>query len=72
MSPALRRATGLTTILLAFALASWLALGPSRDWEGGTRWLRHGLALGSLGLLSLGARLSVPTRSREATDTAPE
>ncbi|MEU3945599.1 hypothetical protein [Streptomyces sp. NPDC029526] len=72
MNPALRRATGITAVLLAFALAFWLALGPSRDWEGGTRWIRHGLALGSLGLLSFGVRLSVPARSRATTDTTPQ
>jgi hypothetical protein len=72
MSPELSRAVGVATVLGGIALAFWLVFGPPQDWEGGTRWLRHGLALGSLGAISLGARLFFPGGKEDAPDTAPD
>lgn len=72
MSPELSRIVGIATVLSGIALAFWLILGPPWDWEGGMRWLRHGLALGSLGAISLGARLSFPSGKEDVPDTAPD
>jgi hypothetical protein len=60
-----RRVAGLGCVLLGIVAALWLALGPPRDWEGGMRWLRQGLAWGSVGVVALAARLVFPDRSDE-------
>ncbi|RNG17723.1 hypothetical protein EEJ42_29595 [Streptomyces botrytidirepellens] len=57
---------GVASVLVGVTVALWLAFGPPRDWEGGMRWLRHGLALGSLGVIVFAARLMFP-ESREGT-----
>ncbi|MFI1334013.1 hypothetical protein ACH4U7_28700 [Streptomyces sp. NPDC020845] len=60
MSPALSRLASIAILLIGIAVALWLAFGPPQDWEGGMRWLRHGLVWGSLGLALLSARLIFP------------
>ncbi|MDC2952669.1 hypothetical protein [Streptomyces heilongjiangensis] len=72
MSSELSRIVGIATVLGGIALAFWLVFGPPQDWEGGTRWLRHGLALGSLGAISVGARLFFPPGKEDVLDTAPD
>ena len=69
MRPGLRRMAGAASVLLGATVALWLAFGPPQDWEGGMRWLRHGLALGSLGVIVLAARLIFPTTREGTADT---
>ncbi len=66
MSPALSRMVGTATLLTGIAVAFWVVFGRPQEWEGDMRWLRHGLALASVGAISLGARLMFP-----GTDEAP-
>ncbi|MFI0780575.1 hypothetical protein [Streptomyces sp. NPDC021212] len=61
---------GVASVLVGITVALWLVFGPPQDWEGGMRWLRHGLALGSLGVIILAARLIFPTAEEDAADTA--
>lgn len=61
---------GVASVLAGATVALWLVFGPPRDWEGGMRWLRHGLALGSLGVIILAARLIFPATREAAADTA--
>ncbi|MFF8968676.1 hypothetical protein [Streptomyces sp. NPDC014995] len=72
MSPGLRRTAGAAGALVGVAVAVWLVLGPPRDWEGGMRWLRHGLALGSLGVIVFSARLMFPDTQDGTADTASD
>lgn len=60
MRPGLSRTAGIVTMAVGIAVASWVVFGPPGDWEGGIRWIRHGLALGTLGAISFGARLMFP------------
>jgi len=62
MRPELRRMAGVASVLVGVTVALWLVFGPPQDWEGAMRWLRHGLALGSLGVIVLAARLIFPNR----------
>ncbi|BCM72131.1 MULTISPECIES: hypothetical protein [Streptomyces] len=62
MSPRWGRAAGVAGVLAGIALGCWSALGPPQTWEGAARWPRHALALGSLGVIGLGARLVFPER----------
>ncbi|MES4908473.1 MULTISPECIES: hypothetical protein [unclassified Streptomyces] len=66
MSPAVSRMVGIAALLVGIAVALWLAFGPPRDWEGGMRWLRHGLVWGALGLAALSARLMFPATRKDA------
>lgn len=61
---------GLASVLVGVTVALWLVFGPPQDWEGGMRWLRHGLALGSLGVIVLAARLIFPATREGTADTA--
>ncbi|MCL7430119.1 hypothetical protein [Streptomyces sp. YS415] len=72
MSPGSRRMVGMGSVLVGIALASWLIFGPPRDWEGGVRWLRHGLAWASLGVIILAARLMFPDTKKDSSDTVPD
>ncbi|GHE46101.1 hypothetical protein GCM10017771_66800 [Streptomyces capitiformicae] len=67
MSPALSRFAGTGTMVVGIAVASWVVFGPPHDWEGGMRWLRHSLALASLGAISYGARLMFPDTQKDAS-----
>ncbi|WP_245738057.1 hypothetical protein [Streptomyces sparsogenes] len=68
MSPVLSRVAGVVTLVVALATVVWLAFGAPSDWEGGIRWLRHGLVLGCLGLFTLSARLIFPATREDAPD----
>lgn len=61
---------GVASVLVGATVALWLAFGPPQDWEGGMRWLHHGLAWGSLGLIVLAARLIFPPTREDTADTA--
>jgi hypothetical protein len=67
MSPVLSRVVGGATVLAGVAVASWVVFGAPHDWEGGMRWLRYGLALGSLGAISAGARFIFPDTQTAAS-----
>lgn len=69
MSPGLSRTAGVASVLVGVTVAAWLVFGPPQDWEGGMRWLRHGLALASLGLISFAARLVFPDTRQSASYT---
>lgn len=69
MSPALSRVVGVATMVAGIAIASWVVFGAPHDWEGGMRWLRYGLALGSLGAISAGARLMFPDTQTASSGT---
>ncbi|MEI5524000.1 hypothetical protein WB401_18520 [Streptomyces brasiliscabiei] len=63
------RVAGVATILAGIVFAGWLVFGAPRDWDGGMRFLRLALGLGSLGAIKGGAELVYPdTRD----DTPPE
>lgn len=70
MSPGLSRAAGIGTMAIGIAVASWVVFGPPGDWEGGMRWIRHGLALGTLGAVSFGVRLMFPGTDEDESSTA--
>lgn len=69
MNPTLSRVAGVAAVLVGIAVASWVVFGAPHDWEGGMRWLRYGLALGSLGAISGGARLMFPDTQKAAANT---
>jgi hypothetical protein len=69
MSPGLSRAAGIVTMVVGIAVASWVVFGPPGDWEGDMRWVRHGLALGTLGAISFGARLMFPGTGEDESGT---
>ncbi|GHH82243.1 hypothetical protein GCM10017771_05890 [Streptomyces capitiformicae] len=68
MTPGLHRIAGITSVLVGIAVAAWLVFGSPHDWEGGMRWLRHGLALASLAVISCGARLMFPDKQESTSD----
>ncbi|CAL9500034.1 hypothetical protein SUDANB6_03425 [Streptomyces sp. enrichment culture] len=57
MNARLSRTVGIVTMAVGIVVAAWVLFGPPRDWAGDMRWVRHGLALGSLGAISLSVRL---------------
>ncbi|MEV0222723.1 hypothetical protein [Streptomyces sp. NPDC050704] len=59
-------------MLVGITVATWLVFGSPQDWEGGMRWLRHGLALASLGVISLAARLMFPDIQKGPSETVPD
>ncbi|MBT2369628.1 hypothetical protein J7E88_31255 [Streptomyces sp. ISL-10] len=63
---------GAASVLVGIAVAVWLVFGPPQDWEGGMRWLRHGLALGSLGMIVFAARLMFPDTQDGTADTVSD
>jgi hypothetical protein len=69
MSPGASRTAGIVTMTAGIAVATWLVFGPPGDWEGGMRWLRHGLAGGTLGAIVLGARLMYPDTDKNESGT---
>ncbi|WP_437045290.1 hypothetical protein [Streptomyces sp. enrichment culture] len=69
MSPGSKRTIGIVTMAVGIVVAAWAVFGPPRDWEGGMRWVRHGLALGSLGAVSLSARLMFPDTDEDESKT---
>ncbi|GGZ11342.1 hypothetical protein [Streptomyces poonensis] len=71
MSPGSRRAAGAASALVGLTVAVWLALGPPADWEGGMRWLRHGLALASLGVIVLASRSMFPDTRKGTEEDRP-
>ncbi|WP_253267020.1 hypothetical protein, partial [Streptomyces sp. NL15-2K] len=72
MNLGLRRTLGVAVVLVGITLAAWLVFGSAQDWEGGMRWLRHGLALGSLGMVGFAARLIFPDTQSGLSDTASD
>ncbi|MEU1009762.1 hypothetical protein [Streptomyces sp. NPDC005890] len=72
MHPRLSRITGMVTLLLGFAVTFWVVFGRPHYWEGDMVWVRRGLALGSLGAISLAARLIFPAARGDAPDEASE
>lgn len=60
------RVVGVATLVVALVAAVWLAFGAPGDWQGDIRWLRHGLVLGCLGLITLSARLMFPAAREDA------
>jgi hypothetical protein len=69
MSLGLRRIVGWGSVLVGFVFALWVVLGPPQDWEGEMRWLRHGLALGSVGVVAFAARLVFPDTQESRSGT---
>jgi hypothetical protein len=63
---------GIASLLVGIGVAAWLVFGSPHDWEGGMRWLRHGLVLASLGLVSLAARLVFPDTQKGTSETASD
>jgi hypothetical protein len=63
---------GAASVLVGITVAVWLVFGPPRDWQGGMRWLRHGLALGSLGAIVFATRLMFPDTQNGTADTVSD
>lgn len=72
MSLGLRRIAGIASVLVGLTVAAWLVLGSPQGWDGGMRWLRHGLALASLGVIGLAARLMFPEKRKGSSDTVSD
>ncbi|MFH0518187.1 hypothetical protein ACHBTE_13515 [Streptomyces sp. M41] len=60
MNLALRRTAASAALATGIGVAAWLVFGSPQSWEGTLRWLRHGLALASLGTITLAARWMFP------------
>ncbi|MFD3512610.1 hypothetical protein [Streptomyces sp. NPDC058657] len=69
MSPGIRLLAGVASLLMGALVVVWLAFGPPQDWEGGMRWLRHGLVWGSLGVMGFAGRLMFPDARERTRDT---
>ncbi|MET9835031.1 hypothetical protein ABZ078_38455 [Streptomyces sp. NPDC006385] len=56
------------SLLVGIGVAAWLVFGAPQGWEGGMRWLRHGLALASVGAIGLAARLMFPDTGKGTSE----
>lgn len=70
MSSALSRGLGVSVLLVGIATALWVAFGGPQDWQGGMRWVRYALALGSLGVITCSTWLIFPETRVIAADKA--
>jgi hypothetical protein len=72
MHPRLSRIAGIALLLLGISVVLWRVFGSPQDWEGPMRWLRTGLMLGALGVISLSARLLFPGSEGDAPEEESE
>ncbi|MDQ0585744.1 hypothetical protein [Streptomyces rishiriensis] len=61
----MRRLLGVTVVLAGMALAFWLVLGPSSDWEGAARFMHFALLLFCFLVIGGGVRLVFPDKSED-------
>ncbi|MFJ1975470.1 hypothetical protein ACIO93_43530 [Streptomyces sp. NPDC087903] len=67
----MRRLVGVTVVMAGMALAFWLVLGPSSDWEGAVKVMRFALLLSCFLVIGGGVRLVFPDKSEGgAAETA--
>ncbi|WP_406011161.1 hypothetical protein OG440_37265 [Streptomyces sp. NBC_00637] len=67
----MRRLLGVAVVMAGMALAFWLVLGPSSDWEGAARFVHFALLLSCFLVIGGGVRLVFPEKSEdEAAETA--
>jgi hypothetical protein len=61
---------GVTVVMAGMALAFWLVLGPSSDWEGAAKIMRFAVLLSCFLVIGGGVRLIFPEKSEsEAAET---
>jgi hypothetical protein len=66
-----RRLLGVAVLIAGMALAFWLVLGPTADWEGGARFVRFALLLSCFLVIGGGVRLIYPDKPpHEPTEVA--
>jgi len=66
-----RRLVGVAVVMAGMALAFWLVLGPSSDWEGTARMMRFAVLLSCFLAIGGGTRLIFPDKSEgEAAENA--
>ncbi|MET9504344.1 hypothetical protein ABZY42_21945 [Streptomyces sp. NPDC006622] len=68
----MRRLFGVTMVMAGMALAFWLALGPSSDWEGAARIMRFALLLSCFPVIGGGVRMIFPDESQNDADDVDE
>ncbi|WP_327187454.1 hypothetical protein [Streptomyces sp. NBC_01334] len=61
----MRRLLGVTVVLAGMALAFWLVLGPSSDWEGAAKFMHFALLLSCFLVIGGGVRLIFPDTSAD-------